>query len=487
MQAPVSTYQAIARWAELHPGKAAMIDRGVVYTYSDFHRFVQRMADVFENDLGDIRLAAVFMPDLSGSWIVTLALREIGADTIVPVNPRQILELDLHNLDCIVYHPAVVDEHSLRQLAASIRLYKITAGADSDFRFRDTPSIRSRPPGSHIMLSSGTTGKHKKIRVTPDTEFDTNETTARTLNFTADTVCNSLGFGLWTAICFRQNSRVWSQGGTVVFDDRPAHFFDHGVNRSTLIASELTKLIEFYAGREERPEPWRLNFSGGFLPADLAEQARTALNAEVEVLFGSTEISGWFLHSLVGPNSDLQSFDPYPDRTISIMDDSGSPCAAGAEGLLAVLLKPTDCQGYLDDDEATAQFFRDGYFYTGDLAVQLPDGRIRVLGRAADVINLKGQKLAARPFEERIRSATGAREVCMFSGLNHDGFDEVAVALEMQVTPGPAHLDSLLARLEGLGRVRFVVLPHFPRGQNGMAKVDRVALRKLVFDSPGSA
>jgi long-chain acyl-CoA synthetase len=59
--------------------------------------------------------------------------------------------------------------------------------------------------------------------------------------------------------------------------------------------------------------------------------------------------------------------------------------------------------GYWDDREATAHRIRNGWLDTGDRAVQLPDGTLRILGRCDDRIVLKtGDKLDPLEIEQRL-------------------------------------------------------------------------------------
>jgi len=49
------------------------------------------------------------------------------------------------------------------------------------------------------------------------------------------------------------------------------------------------------------------------------------------------------------------------------------------------------------------------------MAVRRKDGRIRILGRVGDVLNLGGQKIAIEPFEKAARDLLGVDSLCVFS------------------------------------------------------------------------
>ena len=52
-------------------------------------------------------------------------------------------------------------------------------------------------------------------------------------------------------------------------------------------------------------------------------------------------------------------------------------------------------KGYLKNPEATAEAFKGGYFNSGDLAVQHPDGYIQIADRAKDIIISGGENISS--------------------------------------------------------------------------------------------
>jgi acyl-coenzyme A synthetase/AMP-(fatty) acid ligase len=127
--------------------------------------------------------------------------------------------------------------------------------------------------------------------------------------------------------------------------------------------------------------------------------------------------------------------------------------------------------------------FRDGYFYPGDMAVQRTDGRVRILGRAADVINVQGRKIAVGPIEQKIQQQLQAEEVCVFSGVNDAGQDELVIAIQSDQESPREKLVSLAEEFNHFESVRFAVLKKFPRTDAGGNKVRRSVLQKIVFSN----
>ncbi len=56
--------------------------------------------------------------------------------------------------------------------------------------------------------------------------------------------------------------------------------------------------------------------------------------------------------------------------------------------------------GYLNNPDATAEAFRDGWFHTGDLAVMHADGYVEIKDRAKDIIISGGENISSQEVEE---------------------------------------------------------------------------------------
>lgn len=71
-----------------------------------------------------------------------------------------------------------------------------------------------------------------------------------------------------------------------------------------------------------------------------------------------------------------------------------------------VLIKgPSVFQGYLHQEEATAEAIQDGWFHTGDLGSLDRDGYLRITGRAKDIIvTAAGKNVVASVLEDELRS-----------------------------------------------------------------------------------
>jgi acetyl-CoA synthetase len=90
-----------------------------------------------------------------------------------------------------------------------------------------------------------------------------------------------------------------------------------------------------------------------------------------------------------------------PAFEIGIVDEGGAVVPEETVGQIAVRITdpfpPGLFRGYLDDDEATARAFRNGWYCTGDTARRDADGYVWFVGRADDIITSAGYRIS--PFE----------------------------------------------------------------------------------------
>ena len=73
--------------------------------------------------------------------------------------------------------------------------------------------------------------------------------------------------------------------------------------------------------------------------------------------------------------------------------------------------------GYLNDPDATARFFREGWFYTGDTGSITEERALAVAGRSSERINAGGVKVAPEIIESAVQSLKGVQDCAAFRGV----------------------------------------------------------------------
>ncbi len=479
----------IHRWAEAHPEKIALIYQDTHVSYADFASRIDAACALFKKEgLPAGRIAILLVSNLLDAWTLDLALRALGFTTISVQSITQADALNLTEVACVVM---TAHERHLHRLEGKslegTRVIIVESLVRSDARAGAAARSETSMVGDHIIYTSGTTGTYKKVLLDSARDKARYDWWIRCFTYDEKTVFHIHNFGLWTAGGFGYPSAVWQAGGCVIFDQRPeglTSLFRHGVTHTSLTPAMVKKVL---AAQGAAP---RQNFEmvvvGGFLSLDLAQEIVRRLTHSLKIVYGASECIG-MLHSNFESVDDLYWLAPYNGRIVEVVDEKGDERPCGHEGFLRIVLNSSDATNYLDDPAATDKHFVGGYFYPGDMAVRREDGRFRILGRADDVLNVLGRKVAVAPLEDSIQRHLQVDTVCVFSGLNAAGKDLLVICIE-SVNEVPREKLVEVGRLAAVkpivvafGDFRCLRLDAFPRTTNGMNKVKRAELKTLAF------
>ena len=98
---------------------------------------------------------------------------------------------------------------------------------------------------------------------------------------------------------------------------------------------------------------------------------------------------------------------------------------------------PQVMRGYWKEPEATAKALRDGWLWTGDLAVADEDGIYEIVGRSKELIITGGLNVYPAEVEHVLRAAPGVDDAAVV-GVPSARWGEEVVAV---VVAGPAGID----------------------------------------------
>ena len=144
-------------------------------------------------------------------------------------------------------------------------------------------------------------------------------------------------------------------------------------------------------------------------------------------------------------------------------------------------------KGYYKRPEETAQAFRDGWFWSGDLAVQHPDGYIEIRDRAKDIIISGGENISSIEVENALHSHPAVALVAVVA-MADDKWGEVPCAfveLAEGVSAGEQELlEYARERLAGFKRPKKVVFGELPKTTTGKIRKNELRAR-LQQTEPG--
>ncbi len=140
-------------------------------------------------------------------------------------------------------------------------------------------------------------------------------------------------------------------------------------------------------------------------------------------------------------------------------------------------------KGYLKNPEATEKDFRGGYFHSGDIAYQHPDGYMKIADRAKDIIISGGENVSSVEVEGALMHHPDVL-LCAVVAQADDKWGEVPCAF-VELKPGAKADEAELiafvrARLAGFKTPKKVVFQELPKTSTG--KIQKFELRKVAAD-----
>jgi len=191
-----------------------------------------------------------------------------------------------------------------------------------------------------------------------------------------------------------------------------------------------------------------------------------------------------------GEGADVAVMDPASGQecTAALFDEHGR-LLNGDEAIGELVRRDRGArfEGYYNNEEATAERVRDGWYWSGDLAYRDADGWFYFAGRSADRLRVDSENFAAAPIEGILSRLPGVVMVAVYPVPDARTGDQVMAALELG--PG-AEFDAVafaefLAAQEDLGTKwapRYVrIIEHMPLTANN--KVNKQPLRAVRWET----
>ncbi|MCJ7547057.1 MAG: AMP-binding protein, partial [Deltaproteobacteria bacterium] len=158
-----------------------------------------------------------------------------------------------------------------------------------------------------------------------------------------------------------------------------------------------------------------LNSGAAPIPVELIDQIRD-MGIFFSEGYGLTESTSLGISSPILGLKKVGSIGiPFPDNDVRLVDieDGTEEVPQGEPGEI-IMKGPLIMQGYWNNPEETAGQLRDGWLYTGDIAVRDEDGYIFIVDRKKDMIIAGGFNIYPREIDEVLFQHTKVLEaVCV--------------------------------------------------------------------------
>jgi acyl-CoA synthetase (AMP-forming)/AMP-acid ligase II len=331
-----------------------------------------------------------------------------------------------------------------------------------------------------IILTSGSTGRQKGVAFTHKMLAERLAHYAYVKGpLFAKTSRLFSSLGVATSPGFRYMAFMLMRGGTVYFygQDRTAilQYLDaYKVQSLAISPFDLDGYLKYFQADPAVESAFELIIcQGARLSRELSEQARSRICQNLYTSYGSTETTT----VACGPAHYI-SRQPgavgfiCPGVTVEIVDRDGRLLPVGHEGSIRIR-SPHLARGYVGDPEATAQMFRDGAFYSGDLGFVTEESLLVVTGREKSALSVSGDTVAPEIIEEVLCSFPGVEQAAALALEDSLGISNVHALIkarpDLDEAALRAHCESKLRDV--FVPVSFIRVDDIPRG--GQGKIDR--------------
>jgi acyl-CoA synthetase (AMP-forming)/AMP-acid ligase II len=175
---------------------------------------------------------------------------------------------------------------------------------------------------------------------------------------------------------------------------------------------------------------------------------------------------------------------PGPGVDVRLVDEEERDVAAGEEGEIVVRGAQVMVR-YWEDEAATTDAMRSGWFHTGDVG-RFDDGWLYVVDRKKDIILTGGENVASREVEDVVRSHPAVGDVAVIGVADSRWGENVCAVVVPRVgrTVPADELEKLVrSRLAGFKTPRHIVeVERLPTNASG--KVLKAKLRRWLADHP---
>jgi acyl-CoA synthetase (AMP-forming)/AMP-acid ligase II len=227
---------------------------------------------------------------------------------------------------------------------------------------------------------------------------------------------------------------AFAGGGAAVVPRRfgPRRFWrqarDHGVTWFS-VGPTLHQMILDNQAAETAPATLRFARScSSAISPSLMQRIENVFQVPLLEAYGMTEASHQMSSNPLPPEPRLAGSVGVPTGTeIRVVDEHGADARVGVSGEV-VIRGPGVTSGYVNNPEANAEAFRDGWFRTGDRGV-FENGYLRLQGRIKEMILRGGENISPYEIEDVLLAHPAVSDAVCFAVEDELYGEEVAAAV----------------------------------------------------------
>jgi len=234
--------------------------------------------------------------------------------------------------------------------------------------------------------------------------------------------------------------------------------------------------------KDYKTEQWRLMHIGAQpVPASLIKHWHEYFpNQDYDTNYGLSESAGpGCVHLGIGNTHKVGAIGiPGYRWEVKIVDETGKEVEEGGVGELCVK-GPGLMTCYYNDPEATANTLKDGWLFTGDMAMKDEDGFIFLVDRKKDVIISGGENIYPVQIENFLAAHPKITDVAVI-GLPDKRLGEITgaiIAIKEGMECTEEEINEFCKELPRYKRPKKVIFADVPRNPTG--KIEKPLLRKM--------
>ena len=515
----LSPLSFLDRSVYVYPDKAAVIDRGRAYTYGEFNARVNRQAAALQQigvakgdrvavlaPNGRAMLEAKFGPMRLGAILVALNIRLSSREIAYILNHSgaKLLIFDselaptvrglLNDVPAVESYIQITDEAPKAEDIPGSDYEEFLAGAparpDPVEPLTETETIT-------INYTSGTTGFPKGV------EYHGRGAYLNALGEAMETGMNSRSVYLWTLPMFHANGWCYAWAAAAVGAEQiclrkvePARIYEliheKGVTHMCCAPTVLTAMYSSPAAEGQDLSGVTIATAGA-PPAPQVIRTMEAMGAKIHHMYGLTETYG--PHTIAAEQPSWRDLEPdelarvkarqgvpftIAGTGLRVVDDQMNDIPRDGETMGEVIMRGNNVMtGYYNDAAASEKAFAGGWFHSGDLAVQHPDGYIELKDRAKDIIISGGENISSQEVEKVVMEHPAVLEVTVI-GVPDEKWGEVPKAFvvprpDVEVTADDV-INFTRARLSHFKCPKHVAFGDLPKTATG--KIQKYILRE---------
>ncbi|MFC3039799.1 AMP-binding protein [Virgibacillus xinjiangensis] len=415
------------------PDKPALIIGKEVISYHEWHMLVQRAAAVFQQENATHHRVAIFLPNGLEFLQVFAGASAAGWASIVcdiRWKEREIRDrLRQSEPDLVIAAASMEHLFTDQKFLAVEELQKWMKGTYS--------KLTEGNPSFYIGFTSGSTGEPKTFVRSHASWVETFRCNQVDLGMTRENHVLIPGSFVNSTFLYGAISTLYL-GGTVHLLKKfsPSQMIQsiqaEPITHVYVVPTMLQALVD--AGYKGKEDCTFISTGAKWLPSLKQEMRRRFPYASFYEFYGSSELS---YITYLKDEEQAEHGDsvgrPFHNVEVTIRREDGEEAEPGEEGVLYARSRMI-FDGYMDNEEATAEVFAGEWATVHDIARQDEDGFVYIVGRKNEMILYGGMNIYPQEIEQVLKKIPGVEEAVVFGVKDKYWGEKVAAVYQGNIS-----------------------------------------------------